>query len=132
MWPMNLNALKRLVRAGEGLRLEFKRSTGELRAAMKTACAFMNGDGGTVLFGVKPDGSLVGQEVSDKTLREVAQMMQSFEPPAPIKTEPVRLPSGHEVLALQVDGRSDTVPFTFEGRAYERIATTTRKMPQEK
>jgi len=31
-------------------------------------------------FGVKPDGTLVGQEVSDKTLREIAQVMDGFEP----------------------------------------------------
>jgi len=41
-----------LVKQGEGSALEFKRSTGELKEAMKTLCAFLNGTGGTVLVGV--------------------------------------------------------------------------------
>ncbi|MBK6688832.1 MAG: putative DNA binding domain-containing protein [Deltaproteobacteria bacterium] len=35
-------------------------------------CAFLNGDGGKVLVGVTPDGKLVGQEVADMTLRDIA------------------------------------------------------------
>jgi ATP-dependent DNA helicase RecG len=59
---MDINGLKRLVASGEGLQLEFKRSTGELREALQTLCAFLNGDGGTVVFGVRPNGTLIGQE----------------------------------------------------------------------
>ena len=69
---MTIAAFRRLIASGEGPILEFKRSTGELREGMRTACGFLNGDGGKVAFGVKPDGTLVGQEVSDKTLREIA------------------------------------------------------------
>lgn len=36
------------VKQGEGPALEFKRSTGELKEAMQTLCAFLNGAGGTV------------------------------------------------------------------------------------
>jgi ATP-dependent DNA helicase RecG len=84
---MNLNTLKRLVAKGEGAQLEFKRSTGELREALQTVCAFLNGDGGTVVFGVRPDGTLIGQEVSDQTLREMTQAMDGFEPPVRIETD---------------------------------------------
>ena len=79
---MRLKDIKPLLVAGEGARLEFKRSTGELREGMQTACAFLNGEGGKVLFGIRPDGALAGQQVSDQTLREVAQIMEGFEPPA--------------------------------------------------
>jgi ATP-dependent DNA helicase RecG len=129
---MNLSTLKRLVAKGEGPTLEFKRSTGELREALQTVCAFLNGDGGTVVFGVRPDGTLIGQEVSDQTLREMTQAMDGFEPPVRIETDRVQLPSGRDVLIFRVEGMSDTVPFTFEGRAYERIENTTRRMPQRR
>ena len=84
---MTIAALRRLIAPGEGPTLEFKRSTGELRQGMRTACGFLNGDGGKVAFGVNPDGTLVGQEASDKTLREIAQAMDGFEPPARIEIE---------------------------------------------
>jgi ATP-dependent DNA helicase RecG len=52
------------IKEGESETLEFKRSTGELKEAMQTLCAFLNGKGGTVLFGIRPDGNPEGQEVT--------------------------------------------------------------------
>lgn len=65
----SLGALRRLLKGGESATLELKRSTGELREALQTVCAFLNGDGGRVVIGARPDGTLFGQQVSDKTLR---------------------------------------------------------------
>jgi ATP-dependent DNA helicase RecG len=81
---MHLSTLKRRVTRGKGPTLEFKRSTGELRETLQTVCAFLNGDGGTVILGVSSDGRLIGQEVSDQTLRDLAQAFNGFEPPAHI------------------------------------------------
>ena len=130
--PVNLKELRALVRHGEGLTVEFKRSTGELKEALQTVCAFHNGSGGMVLFGICPDGRLEGQQVSDRTLRDVVQAMEKFEPPvnAPLQRLPVD--GGHEVLILRIEGTSDSVPFTYDGRPYERVGSTTRKMPQAK
>ena len=83
--PKSRAALRRLVQRGEGRALEFKRSTGELKEAMQTACAFLNGNGGLVLFGVGPDARAEGQQVSDKTLREFAQSLEGFEPPVQLE-----------------------------------------------
>jgi ATP-dependent DNA helicase RecG len=129
---MNLSTLKRRVTRGEGPTLEFKRSTGELREALQTVCAFLNGDGGSVILGGRSDGRLIGQEVSDQTLRDLAQAFNGFEPPAHIAIECIQLGSGREVLTLHVDRLPDTIPFTFEGRAYERIQSSTRRMSQRR
>ena len=43
--------------AGESETLEPKRSTGQLHAAGKTLCAFLNAGGGKVAFGVRDDRS---------------------------------------------------------------------------
>jgi predicted HTH transcriptional regulator len=87
----------RLLKRGEGATLEFKRSTGELREGLQTVCAFLNGSGGIVLFGVRPDGRPEGQQVSDQTLRDIAQALDRFEPPVnlPIERLPVdKAPAG--------------------------------------
>lgn len=47
----NLDIVKRLTADAEGSQMEFKETTGQLERAMKTFCAFLNGAGGTVLFG---------------------------------------------------------------------------------
>ncbi len=130
--PADQKELSRLLKRGEGSALEFKRSTGELREGLQTACAFLNGSGGMVLFGVRPDGSPDGQQISDKTLRDLAQALDRFEPPVNVPAERLALDSGREVLILRVPGTSDSVPFTYEGRPFERVGSTTRKMSQEK
>ena len=46
---------------GESETLELKRSTGRRREAARTLCTMLNHRGGRVLFGVEPDGRVVGQ-----------------------------------------------------------------------
>ena len=130
--PANAKQLAALVKEGEGPALEFKRSTGELKEGMQTLCAFLNGSGGVVLFGVRPDDEAEGQEVSDQTLRDVAQAADRFEPPAHVSIHRIKLKAGREVVVAAVEGRRDVRPFTYEGRAYERVGSTTRRMPQAK
>ena len=96
--PVNRKQLPRLLKRGEGLALEFKRSTAELREGMQTVCAFLNGSGGTVLFGVRPDGVAEGQHISDKTVREVAQAFERFEPPVNLPLERLPVEVGGQTL----------------------------------
>ena len=59
---IHARALSMLLAQGEGETTEFKRSTGEMKEGMQTLCAFLNGSGGTVLFGIRPDGAIAGQQ----------------------------------------------------------------------
>lgn len=65
--------LAKWIRSGESPTLEFKKSTAEKERACRTLCAFANGTGGCVLFGITPAGKAVGQTVNDHTLEELAQ-----------------------------------------------------------
>ncbi len=129
--PTNEKELVRLLKQGEGPTLEFKRSTGELREALQTICAFLNGSGGIVLFGVRPDGAAAGQEVSDQTLREIAQASDRFSPSIHLSIHRIKIKTGREVVAVSVEGGGqDVKPFTYDGRGYERVGSTTRRMTQ--
>ncbi len=81
---MDIEELTGLIASGESETVEFKKSTAQLRRAAETLCGMLNGNGGRVLIGVTPDGRILGQKVSDKTIREVAEALQKFEPPASI------------------------------------------------
>ena len=124
--------LTQLVAKGESKTLEFKLSTGELREALQTLCAFANGAGGRVVIGVNPDGQLVGQQVSEETFHQIAAARDRFEPPIEFEAESVELTAGRAAIVLTVAGISDSVPFTYDGRAFERVDNTTRKMTQER
>lgn len=130
---MDLADLQDLVAAGESQSVEFKATTGQLSRSGKTLCGFLNAQGGTLLFGVSPDGRITGQFVSDSTLRDVASMIRGLEPEPHVTIHRIPLPgTGREVLALEAQTRSDLVPFAFEGRAYERLGTTVSVMPQRR
>jgi len=84
--------------AGESETLEFKRSTGQRREAARTVCAMLNHRGGRVLFGVEPGGRVVGQQVGDHTIEEVAQELREIDPPAFPSIDRVDLGNGRVLL----------------------------------
>jgi len=92
----------------------------------------LNDSGGTVLFGIRPDGTVEGQSVSDKTIGEIAQAMDRFEPPVNVPVQRMPVGQGKEVLAISAEGASDPVPCTFESRPYERVGSTARRMSRER
>lgn len=58
--------------------IEFKKSTGEMKEAVISIAAILNKHGkGDLYFGVKNNGDVIGQEISDKTTREVSQAIGS-------------------------------------------------------
>lgn len=129
---MNLTELHQAIAAGESEKVEFKKSTAQLSRAAETLCAFLNGDGGQVIIGVTPEGKILGQQVADKTLQDIAAIIENFEPPAQIKIERVALNAGKEIIVLEVVAANNSVPFTFSGRPYQRVGSTTIQMPQER
>ena len=104
---MKLSGLHTLIAEGESLTLELKKSTAEKDRACRSLCALANGQGGQVVFGVTPAGKVVGQKVTDRTLEELAQEFQGFEPTLPVHLQ--RIPAsegaaaGLEVLRVQVE-----------------------------
>jgi ATP-dependent DNA helicase RecG len=134
----SLATLQSLVTQGESETLEFKRSTAELKRSTaelkrtgESLCAFLNGDGGKVLIGVGPDGKLVGQDVADTTLRDVAAMLSRFEPPVRVEISQVEVGNGRYVIVLDAASARQHAPVVFESKPYKRVGSTTTVMSQE-
>ena len=127
---MDIRELKKFVSAGESETVEFKKSTGQLRRAAETLCGMLNGTGGRVLVGVTPEGRILGQTVSDKTIRDVAEVLQKFEPPASIAQARVNVADDKEALVLEAIPNPESRPYAFDGRPYQRIGSTTSIIPQ--
>ncbi len=130
---MRFEEVERIAARGESVTIEFKETTGELRQAVETICAFLNTQGGQVFFGIAPSGKIIGQQVSDRTQQEIANAIRKLEPPLPVDTAYVEVPgTDRYVIVMAVTPATEMIPFTFEGRPYERIETTTPVMPQER
>ena len=133
---MTIQEIEQLIANGETQTLELKKTTGELKEAMHTACAFLNSDGGWLLFGITPDSlRIAGQQVTDNTRREIAQALDSLEPTVDVSAEYIDVPdskAGNQVIAIHFDGRKDHhVPYTCNGRPYYKVESSTRQMPRD-
>lgn len=127
---MDIRELKKFVSAGESETVEFKKSTGQLRRACETLCGMLNDKGGRVFIGVTSEGRIVGQAISDKTLRDVAEVFQKFEPSAFITQIRVNVTDNKSVLVLKAIPNPESRPYAFDGRPYQRIGSTTSILPQ--
>ena len=64
---MTLEELKKLIADDEGETVEVKETTGQRGDACETLCAFLNKDGGTVVFGVTNKEGLSFQKGSSRS-----------------------------------------------------------------
>ena len=101
---------------------------------MHSACAFLNSDGGILVFGVAPSLKVLGQIVSESTRRDIAQALAGIEPAVSPVIEYVDVPDkpNHQVIALRfnpwVYGQK---PFTYHGKPYYRLESVTKAMPRD-
>ena len=104
---MTIDEIETLIASDESRTLELKKTTGELKDGMHSACAFLNTEGGWLIFGVAPKSlKILGQEVTDNTQREIAQALSGLEPAVDVRVEYVDVPerSGSQVIAMYFDG----------------------------
>ena len=132
---MTINDIKKLISDGESRTLELKKTTGELKDAMHTACAFLNTDGGWLVFGITPDSlKVLGQDVTDNTRQEIAIALSGLEPSVEVKVEYIDVVDvlGHQVIAIHFDGFvMGNVPYTYHGCPYYKVESTTKIMPRD-
>lgn len=128
---MKITQLKTLVKHGESETLEFKNSTGSLNTGMQTVCAFLNSNhGGIVIFGVKDDGKIIGQKVTDSTRKEIAVELNKIDPHPKIDVKYVNIENSLQAIIMVVNPGEKT-PYTYDGRPYARSQSTTIRMTKE-
>ena len=130
---LNINEIKQLIADDEHRTLELKKSTSELVKGMQTLCAFLNTEGGWLIFGVTPKLEVLGQNVTDNTQREIAHEMTKIEPAISLPIEIIDIPDrpGCSVIAIHCEpARFGDVPYTYDGRAFYKVESTTVQMPR--
>ena len=127
---MNPERIEALVASGESETLEFKETTRRRREATQTVCAMLNQFGGHVLFGVTPDGRMVGQQVSDRTIEEISDEIRRIDPPAFPSIERISVVGDRTVIMVHVSAGT-MKPYQYRGTAYRRVGNTTLAMRAE-
>lgn len=110
--------------------LEFKKSTGEIKEAMVSISSILNKHGiGTIYFGVKPNGDVIGQDVSESSLRDVSRLVyESIRPQIYPAIEEVTLDDKH---VIKVEFSGENAPYAAAGRYYLRTADEDREVTPE-
>ncbi len=107
--------------------IEFKKSTRELREGIISLSAMLNKHGyGALYFGIKDDGSLCGQDVSGKTLRDISQAISNYIKPQVIPTIKLELIDTMNVISVEASGLDS--PYSAFGKYYMRSADEDREL----
>lgn len=107
--------------------IEFKKSTGELKEGVVSLSSMLNKHSdGTVYFGVKNDGEVIGQKIGDNTLRDISQMVANAIKPQIIPTITLELLDGKNVIKVHAQGGEK--PYSAFGRYYIRSADEDREL----
>lgn len=131
---ISINDILEIIKNDESRTLEVKETTGELAKAMTSACAFLNSDGGWVMFGITPRLKIIGQQVTDNTKKEIANAIRKIEPAVNVAVQYIEIPDkpDYYVIAIYFDSTTFTSsPYTYDGRPYYKLESTTALMPRQ-
>ena len=101
---------------------EFKKSTSELKEGVASIAAILNKHGsGELYFGVRKDGEVCGQDVSESTLREISQAIGNhIEPSIYPSVTHEKTPDGKDYVKVAFEGAS--APYSCGGKYRIRVA----------
>ena len=114
----------------ESEELEFKKSVSELKEGVISLSSMLNkNQHGILLFGVKNDGSVVGQQIGKNTTTSIANEIKYHLKPFVSPKIEVKKIENHDVISVEVIG-SDT-PYSAYGRYYKRCDDQDLEMTQQ-
>lgn len=110
--------------------IEYKKSTGELKEGIISIASILNKHGsGELFFGVKNNGDVIGQEISDKTLREISQEISNHIRPVIYPTVEVKRYGDREVAYVKFEGKR--APYLAYHIPRIRVADEDKVMDQD-
>ena len=73
---------------------------------------------------------MLGQQVSDRTIEEIAQEVQSIDPPAFPAIDRIDIGHQREVLVVSV-ATGQSRPYSYRGQAYRRVGNTSPALSRD-
>ena len=116
-----MDTIGELAKQGEGQNLEFKQSIPKDFA--KTICGMANASGGTILLGVRDDGSIEGFDADNKTIADIENRGKSCDPLVRLSIQKLG-----ECLAIKVE-ESHEKPVLCKQGYFIRNGTLTERIP---
>ncbi len=107
--------------------VELKKSTSELKEAIISIVAILNKhQKGELYFGVKNDGTAVGQDIGENTIRDISKTIaDNIEPKIYPKINKINI---NGKTCVHVDFSGNNLPYYAYGRAYIRIGDENKQL----
>ena len=98
---------------------EYRKTTGELKEGIISLGSMLNKNGyGTLFFGVKDNGDVIGQQIGERSLRDVSQGIANHLKPQVIPTISHELIDGKDIIRVYVEGSE--APYIIRVLRHER------------
>lgn len=112
--------------------VEFKESTGELKEGIKSIASMLNKNKhATLYFGITNKGKAIGQEASDKTLRDISQAISFNIEPAIIPTITALDGPSENLKIIKIEANGSDIPYSAYGQYLIRSADEDKKITRE-
>jgi len=115
--------IKLLIREGEGLAVEFKEKY--TPRIDEDIIAFANTKGGTVLLGVRDDGTIIGERLTNDLKAKINNVARNCSPPVSVDVTRTA-----EAVAIMVPEGTDK-PYHCGAGYFRRLNGTTQKMSRD-
>ena len=119
--------LKELISKGESETLEFKESLKLKEEIGETVSAFSNSRGGKILVGVSDNGCIKGLQISEKTLRDLAEFIKRNTDPNVFTSIEVKEISSKKIMVIKVKELREK-PVFFKNHAYKRVGSSNQRL----
>jgi len=120
---MKLEELLKIIREGEGERVEFKEKPDGIG---KTLVAFLNTNGGILLVGISDRGEIIG--IKKKEIEKIERIISAIRPSPKVKMEKVRI---NKKLIVVLKVKKSEKLHTYGNIAYIRVGTSNRPLSLE-
>ena len=111
--------------------LEFKETTGELNDSLKAVSAMLNKHGyGTIYFGVKNNGDVIGQQISETTTRDISRYFSKRINPPVFPSISILKTESKEYIKVDFTGTDK--PYSANEIFFIRVADENKKISIEK
>ena len=110
--------------------LEFKKTTGELKEAVISISSIINKHGkGELYFGIKDNGTIIGQQIGELTLRDISKAVSDNLKPQVFPV--IDAVTVNDKPCIRVVFEGDNPPYFAYGRAYIRVADEDKQLSPE-
>lgn len=125
-----MSGIENLIKAGEGVSLEFKKSLAEKDEILKTITAFSNTRGGTIIVGVDDSGKVIGVDLRKGEIEDLENSVNQLIEPKVYPDFQIVPCQGKLVLKIDVN-EGFNKPYFYRGACYIRREKVTRRLDRD-